>query len=189
MTVEDAIAFIEQVVQPKQLNKMQRLVLDCSYQGHSYQEMATSSGYDCGYIKDTGYKLWLLLSDSLGEKVNKQNCQTVIKRLAQQNINPAPIASLSQDWGEAIDVSVFYGRLLELATLQQWICDHCRLITILGMGGIGKTALAVKIAEQVKADFQFVIWRSLRNAPAIEKLLSDLILWLLMDSRELAPEE
>ena len=93
MTVEDAIAFIEQVVQPKQLNKMQRLVLDCSYQGHSYQEMAKVSGYDCGYIKDTGYKLWLLLSDSLGEKVNKQNCQTVIKRLAKQNINNAPVVS------------------------------------------------------------------------------------------------
>ena len=57
MTVEDAIAFIEEVVQPKQLNKMQILVLASSYQGHSYQEMAISSGYDCGYIKDTGYKL------------------------------------------------------------------------------------------------------------------------------------
>ena len=179
MTVEDAIAFVEQVVQPKQLNKMQILVLASSIQGHSYQEMAISSGYDCGYIKDTGYKLWLLLSDSLGEKVNKQNCQTVIKRLAQKNINHAPVASLSQDWGEAIDVSVFYGRSQELNTLQQWIVrDRCRLVTILGMGGIGKTALAVKIAEQVKADFQFVIWRSLRNAPAIEKLLSDLILFV-----------
>jgi WD40 repeat protein len=177
MTVEDAIAFIEQVVQPKQLNKMQRLVLASCWQGHSYQEMAKSSGYDCGYVKDTGYKLWLQLSDSLGEKVNKQNCQVVLKRFAQQNINKAAV--LSQDWGEAIDVSLFYGRSPELTTLQQWlVSDRCRLVTILGMGGIGKTALAVKIAEQVKTDFKFVIWRSLRNAPTIEKLLSDLILFV-----------
>ncbi|WP_009633886.1 eIF2A-related protein [Synechocystis sp. PCC 7509] len=179
MTIEEAIAFIEQVVEPKQLNKLQLLVLASSIQGHSYQEMSKSSGYDCGYIKDTGYKLWVLLSETLGEKVNKQNCQVVIKRFAQKNINPAPVVSGIQDWGEAIDVSVFYGRSQELTTLQKWIVgDRCRLVTILGMGGIGKTALAVKIAEQVKTDFEFVIWRSLRNAPAIEKLLSDLILFV-----------
>ena len=57
------------------------------------------------------------------------------------------------DWGEAIDVSVFHGRTEELSTLGQWICrDRCRLIGILGMGGIGKTALSVKLAQQVAVD-------------------------------------
>ena len=38
-------------------------------------------------------------------------------------------------WGMAPDVSAFYGRTTELATLQQWILEHrCRLITLLGMG-------------------------------------------------------
>lgn len=179
MTAEEVLTLVEQAVEPKQLNKLQRLVLASSWQGHSYQEMAKSSGYDCGYIKDTGSKLWLLLSDTLGEKVNKQNCQVILKRFAQQSINRASQSSFSQDWGEAIDVSVFYGRLPELTTLQQWIQrDRCRLVTILGMGGIGKTALAVKLAEQLKAEFEFVIWRSLRNAPAIEKFLSDALLFV-----------
>lgn len=81
-----------------------------------------------------------------------------------------------QDWGEAIDVSLFYGRDRELQQLQQWIVgDRCRLITLIGMGGIGKTTLSVKLAERVQDEFEYVIWRSLRNALSIEDLLTDLL--------------
>lgn len=80
------------------------------------------------------------------------------------------------DWGEAFDVSAFYGRSQELATLEQWIVhNRCRLVSLIGMGGIGKTALSIKLAEQVQSEFEYVIWRSLRNAPPIEDLLADLI--------------
>jgi WD40 repeat protein len=80
------------------------------------------------------------------------------------------------DWGEAIDVSAFYGRDREIKTLEKWIItDNCRLITIIGMGGIGKTALSVKLAESVKNEFDCLIWRSLRNATPVEELLRDLI--------------
>ncbi|NER45577.1 MAG: NACHT domain-containing protein [Symploca sp. SIO1A3] len=84
-----------------------------------------------------------------------------------------------QDWGEAIDVSDFYGRSEELATLKEWIIDdHCRLISLIGMGGIGKTALSVKLAQLLQPEFEYLIWRSLRNAPPINELLSDLIKFL-----------
>ena len=90
-----------------------------------------------------------------------------------------PIIPIQQDWGEAIDVSVFYGRSQELATLQQWILqDRCRLVAVLGMGGIGKTALSVKLAKRIQTQFESVIWRSLRNAPPLETLLGDLIPFL-----------
>jgi WD40 repeat protein len=87
--------------------------------------------------------------------------------------------SKRQDWGEAISVSVFYGRTEELTTLEEWIVsDRCRLVALLGMGGIGKTALSVKLAEQVQDKFEYVIWRSLRDAPPVESILANLIQFL-----------
>ena len=76
--------------------------------------------------------------------------------------------------GEAIDVSKFCGRTQELATLSKWILgDRCRVITLLGMGGMGKTSLSVKIAEQLQREFEYVIWRSLRHAPTFRNKMED----------------
>jgi WD40 repeat protein len=112
----------------------------------------------------------------------------------------AALPALLTDWGEAPDVSVFYGRQPELQTVRHWLIqDRCRLITLLGMGGIGKTSLAVKLARDLVSQaalpdpnsrlpsspiwmdgsqqlpFERVIWRSLRNAPPVEDIAADLI--------------
>lgn len=80
------------------------------------------------------------------------------------------------DWGDAPDIAVFFGRQKELDTLTRWlISDTCRLVTILGMGGIGKSALAARLAHQVADQFDTVIWRSLRNAPPAGELFAELI--------------
>jgi hypothetical protein len=87
-----------------------------------------------------------------------------------------------QDWGQAPDVTLFRGRTRELSDLQQWIeADGCRLVTLYGMAGIGKTAFSVKLAEQLRDRFEVVIWRSLDPAlsgqapPPLPMLLADLI--------------
>lgn len=73
-------------------------------------------------------------------------------------------------------MGTFYGRTEELETLNQWlVLDRCRLIAILGLGGMGKSSLAAKITQQVQGDFEAIIWRSLRNAPTLETLLAELV--------------
>lgn len=94
-----------------------------------------------------------------------------------------------QNWGEAPDVSIFYGRTEELATLKHWILkDRCRLVTLLGMGGTGKTSVSVKLAQQIQDEFEFVIWRSLSHAPPVKDLLAELIRFLSSDRETDLPE-
>lgn len=84
-----------------------------------------------------------------------------------------------QDWGEAPDVSIFYGRTEELATLEDWILSQeCRVVALVGMAGIGKTALSVKLAHQLQDHFDYLIWRSLRHAPGLKDLLDNLLKFL-----------
>ncbi|MEG4008515.1 NB-ARC domain-containing protein [Microcoleus sp. Pol11C1] len=86
------------------------------------------------------------------------------------------IGHRQEDWGQAPDVSVFYGRTEELTTLKHWIVsDNCRLVALLGLGGSGKTTLSVQLAKQVQNEFDFVIWRSLRSTPAPSDFLGSLI--------------
>src|SRR5919199_2426706 len=102
---------------------------------------------------------------------------------------PQSIAPSHQDWGEAVDTSAFYGRTEELAKLAQWIVrDRCRLVALLGMGGIGKTSVSIKLAQQIQDEFEFVIWRSLRNAPPVEDILKDLIKVLSHQQETQLPE-
>ncbi|QQE67544.1 hypothetical protein GFS31_42570 (plasmid) [Leptolyngbya sp. BL0902] len=90
--------------------------------------------------------------------------------------SPSASPSPPTSWGSAIDVSHFYGREPELAILKQWIlADRCRLILLLGMGGMGKTALSVKLAQVVQGEFECVLWRSLRDAPPLEDWLAEVL--------------
>ncbi|MEG4456061.1 NB-ARC domain-containing protein [Microcoleus sp. N9_A1] len=80
------------------------------------------------------------------------------------------------DLGDAPEPNLFYNRTSELTTLKEWILEnHTRLIAILGLSGIGKTALTLQLIPQIQHEFDRIIWRSLRDAPPLASLQTDLI--------------
>ncbi|MFN8491605.1 MAG: BTAD domain-containing putative transcriptional regulator [Caldilineaceae bacterium] len=89
------------------------------------------------------------------------------------------------DWGDAPDIGVFYGRDQELQELRRWLIDQrCRLLVVLGMGGMGKTTLTAQLARQNVEHFAFVLWHSLLNAPTLRELLES---WLrVLSGQQLA---
>lgn len=78
------------------------------------------------------------------------------------------------DLGYSPEVYPFYGRGEELALLEKWLLRQgCRLVSVFGMSGIGKTALALQLVDRLRDRFEFVFWRSLRSQPPLDALLAD----------------
>ncbi|MBD2028165.1 WD40 repeat domain-containing protein [Leptolyngbya sp. FACHB-711] len=133
-----------------------------------------------------------VLLERQGYKRNDVLVQS-IANAESSSVLSSSVPTLHHDWGDAPDVCVFFGRTEKLEQLEQWIVqDRCRIVSILGMagvgktrlslklgaGGIGKTDLSLKLAQGIQDQFQFVIWRSLLNAPPLPSLLTELVQFL-----------
>lgn len=70
----------------------------------------------------------------------------------------------------------FYDRENELATISNWIFKQdTRLISVLGLGGIGKTTLVKRFVDLNLEQFEVVIWKSLKFPKSLDLWLDDLL--------------
>lgn len=79
------------------------------------------------------------------------------------------------DWRDAPVNQHFYGRYLELETLKTWIIEEkCQIVGILGMAGMGKTTLTVKLVEAIQREYDKIIWLSVNQFSSLSNLLENL---------------
>lgn len=207
MDLDRAEAIVKGLLTPQYLNPTQAMVFRAAWIGQSYPDLAQSVGYDSTYIKCVGAQVWKMLATATGFQVSKRNFRQVLESF-ESSLDAVTQRQARIDWGQAMDVPAFYGRERECSQLNQWIVtDRCQLVTILGMGGMGKTTIAIELVRRLQAraetttatangsgafapaiafqdgnQFSQIVWRSLLNAPPLKELLPELINTLTLDS-------
>jgi len=204
MDIQEVLGFVDELFftkTGKHLSDLQVAILREVWQGQKYFEIAEEHYCSEGYVRNLASELWQILSNAMGENVNRTNFRSAMERrqsiIVSSNFNndfvignvnvcrdissnkPPPSKSdkLQQELSTAPDLIKLSDRDKEIATLEKWILrEGCRLIAILGNSGIGKTALACYLLQKIKTNFEVVIWLDLNLSPPLENTLKSLIL-------------
>lgn len=188
------------------LDYLQKAILEGTFQGRTYPQIAEATHSSEGHTRDIGSELWKILSEGLGEDITKRNFRAILNKGKFCNFSPAigrdnvtvnnnlnicqerarsptepqnPQQTPKQlhiDLGDAPEIFTFFDRTSELSTLENWITqEHTRLIALLGISGIGKTTLSLRLIDQIKTQFDYIIYRSLRFSPTLDATLTNLL--------------
>ncbi|WP_341737114.1 NB-ARC domain-containing protein [Microcoleus sp. CAWBG640] len=216
MNLKEMLKFADDIVFAKtgqHLDDLQAAVLQGTLQRETYKEIAKD--FDCSEsrTREIGAKLWQILSEDLGEDINKKNFRSVMERfqvsiysnvaqeesvqinsvnicgegrhppdiskshpLNQETANSKQTKTLHQDLSEMPELGDFFDRTHSLQTLTTSIIQqNSRLIALTGISGIGKTTLAVKLVQQIKDEFEYVIWCSIDASHTLDEFEHKLI--------------
>jgi ATP-dependent Clp protease ATP-binding subunit ClpA len=157
----------------RELSELEVLVFTGIWEDKAYRDLSDTSSYEQTTIRNAASKLFQDISNITGEQITKKTCKSAVVRLVNRDVANIDLADAPTD------VRPFCGRTKEIELLTEWIeVDRCKLIAIMGIGGIGKTAIAAKLGDSLASNFEFTIWRSLREAPPLSELIAELVQFL-----------
>jgi len=218
MPVTEILQWVDQLVFTQtgnHLNNLQKNVVQGIWQGRTYAEMAKEFGYDSeNHIGNVSRELYKILSEQLGEEVNKSNFGWTIERLKNSSspnssqyfciginssFNLCPLnqkndsisnkdneLNLSEkpyhDLTLAPKITHFYDRTLELQTLSHWLTtQNPRLISVLGLSGIGKTTLVKQFVDLNLPQFDVIIWKSIKLSNSLDTIITEILTFINPD--------
>ncbi|MEG4428041.1 MULTISPECIES: NB-ARC domain-containing protein [unclassified Microcoleus] len=142
---------------------------------------STMERYEISKISNSGYF-------NLVHKGNINVCTETSHHPKTSQNSPPPQTSTEDDTQQkprldlrdAPELKTFYNYPNSpLTALETWILEqNCRLLTITGMAGTGRSAIARHLIPQIQTQFDRIIWRSLRTSPPLETTLKTLIQFL-----------
>jgi hypothetical protein len=189
MDIAEALKIADNLVfasRNKHLNDLERSIIEGVCQGKKYSQIASDNYCEQSHVNDVAAGLWKAISEAVGEQVKKANFRSTIERYRSENsasvgqvlFNVCPQITLNnhsynrhqqtdrsntpQYLKTIPDIVPIYDRSQELDSLKNWILtEKCRSVVISGAAGIGKTALARQLVEDIKDEFDEIVWQSL----------------------------
>ncbi len=182
------------------LDDLQKTIIEEISQGKTYKQIADLYGYHENYVGDESRKLFKILSEKLGENINKQNFGWTFERVTDNfqgfnfvngnlnlchnnqtsnnnnNSNYHKQKSNFYDLTFAPQILKFYNRETELKKLNNYIFNqNIRLISVLGLSGIGKTYLVKRFVDLNLENFEVIIWKSLKYPESLDLLIDEIL--------------
>lgn len=102
----------------------------------------------------------------------------------KSQIDHQSLSSSYHNLKQSPKITQFYDRTTELSTLYQWLENpNTRLISVLGITGIGKSSLVKHFINTHTLPIDAIIWKNLKLSPSLDSILTQILTELYPDNQ------